>query len=175
MVWFFVLSCVLYAALTTWAVIVLPEGPIPTHWSGVGAEPADGWSSRGGAITVLVALGVFVAALFAAILVVFARSKTLAGLNVPHKDYWIRPENLPASRRRAITDMGLLAGAMMLYLCTVVVSIVQASHDPAARLPGWELLALGVWLTVTVAWTVWMVAVRWRVPPERRDEQPRRP
>lgn len=168
MVWFFALSCVLYAAATTWAVITLPQAPIPTHWSGFGAEPADGWSSRGGAIAFLVILGLSIATLFAIILVVFARSKTLAGLNVPDKEYWIRPENLPAARRRALTDMGLFSGVMMLYLCTIVVSIVQSSRDPLGRSTGWEPFAFAAWLAATIAWTVWMVRVRWRVPPEQR-------
>lgn len=165
LVWLFVLTCVLYAAATAWAAISLPQGPIPTHWSGFGDVPADGWSSRSETIWLLVGIGAVMAAIIAGIIALFVRFDSLPGLNVPNKEYWIRPENLPQARARAIADVAGIGAATMALMITVSISIVQASHDSAGRSPGWIGILFAVWFVAVIGWTVWMVTKRWAIPP----------
>lgn len=165
-VWLFVLTCVIYAMATVWASIALPQGQIPSHWSSLGSSPADGWSSRSGAIGFMAGMGVLVGGMFAAILVLFTRFDTLPGLNVPNKEFWTRPENLPEARRRAIGDMAGFGAATMVLMIDMVVQIVLASHDPQGRTPSWAGVVFGAWLLYVIPWTVWMATKRWAIPPE---------
>ena len=166
-VWLFALTCVLYAAATVWAAVSLPEGPIPTHWSGLGAgAEADGWSSRAGAIWFMAGMGLFTAGMFAGILVMFARYDSLPGLNIPNKEYWTRPENLPEARRRAIGDLGGFGAATMVLMIDLVVSIVLASNDPAGRGPSWSGVVFVLWFAYAMFWAFWTATKRWRIPPE---------
>lgn len=161
----FAFSCLVYAAATWWASVALPEGPIPTHWSGFGGAPADGWSSRSGAMWFLAGLGVFLGGMFAGFIALFLKFDSLPGLNVPNKEYWLKPENLPEARRRSISAMAQFGWVTMLWMATIPIAIVQAAQTPDGRSPGWDGAVFALWCVFMVVWTIRMITA-WRIPPQ---------
>lgn len=156
----------LYAGLVVWAARVLPER-VPAHWSGTGAP--DRWGSRTEAIVMLVVLGVVMVGIFGVAIVAIPRARSLTWVNLPNKWYWTRPEHASRTARMLAVDLGVLGCLALVFCCGVPVAIVGATHSPAAALPSWALPGFIAWLVLILGYALWMVVVRWRVPPEARD------
>ncbi len=159
---FWTLSTV-YAALVVWAASVLPDR-VPAHWGTSG--PPDRWGNRAEAIIMLVVLGVVMVGLFGSLIVFVPRSRSLTWINVPGKWYWQRPENLPRAMQMVAVDMAVIGCLSMAFCCVVPVMIVQASQTPDAALPSWSTAAFIAFIALIIGYSVWMVAGRWRVPPD---------
>ncbi|OFE16645.1 hypothetical protein BA895_03400 [Humibacillus sp. DSM 29435] len=157
---FWVLVAV-YFALVVWSAFALPDR-VPMHWSG--AAGPDEWGSRTAAVIMLTGLGLIMVAIFGTLLVAIPRSRSLTWVNLPHKAYWQRPENLPRAVDRVATDLAVIGALTMAMICAVPVAIVAATSRPDASLPGWALAVIIGWLVLLTGYLVWMVAVRWRVP-----------
>jgi hypothetical protein len=154
-----------YAGLVVWAAGVLPER-VPAHWSGTG--PPDRWGRRAETVVMLVVLGVIMVGVFALILVLIPRSRSLAWVNLPSKWYWEQPERLPETLHRIKVDLGVLGCLAVAFSCAVPITIVDATLSPDAALPAWSVWWFAVWLALFLGYTVWMVVVRYRVPPDGR-------
>lgn len=159
--WFLVGGVAFVLALA-YAWISLPEGRVPTHWSGTGAP--DGWSTKGAFVLQFGAIGVGVSALMLGIAWWFSRSTTLSGLNVPNKEYWTRPENLDRARDMAVDLMFEITGITLLFMATLPPAIVVAARDPRHELPWWSLVAVFAFIIGTLLWVV-LILRRWRPPP----------
>jgi uncharacterized membrane protein len=154
-----------YAGLVVWAAGVLPER-VPMHWSGTG--PPDRWGSRTETTVMLVVLGVIMVGTFGLMLVFIPRSRSLAWVNLPNKWYWEQPERLPETFHRIKVDLGVLGCLAVAFSGVVPLTIVEATLSDEAVLPAWSVAAFVGWLALFLGYTIWMVVVRYRVPPEAR-------
>lgn len=157
-----VVGVVALLASLGYAWTALPDGPVPTHW-GAGDAP-DGWQDRDAFILTFLAIGLGTAAVLFAFAWYFSRSTTLAGLNVPHREFWARPENLAEGRRKAVLTMNEITGMTLLLLAVVPPGIVAATRDPGHELPWWVMAAVGVFLGATLVWVVFIFR-RFDLPP----------
>ncbi|EWT06104.1 hypothetical protein N864_24165 [Intrasporangium chromatireducens Q5-1] len=153
---------VLYAALVVWAALVLPDR-VPAHWGS--AAPPDRWAGRTETIVMFALLGIVMVGIFAVLLALVSRNSSLTWVNLPNKQFWQRPENLPSARRRLAVDVTVLGCLAVAFSCAVPVSVVLASHTPGGALPSWTAPVLVAWVCLTLGYSIWMSTVRWRVPP----------
>jgi uncharacterized membrane protein len=126
----FLLSLLLFAGAVVWAAIVLPDR-VPVHWGSGGA--ADRVVSRDRAVAELVVIGAALALLLGGAAALVTRLP-MSWINVPHKEYWSRPENRPELHRRLATDLWVIATATLLLLVVIVVQVVLVADDPDPRL-----------------------------------------
>lgn len=155
-------SVAVYAAVVAWAGTVLPDR-VPLHW-GASSE-SDRWGSRTEAVLTFAALGVFLTAMFVAMAWVGARA-SMSWLNIPHKDYWTQPEREATTRHRVVDDIAWIGVLSMVFIWALPIVTVQAARDPSHALPAWFFVVLVAWLVALLGYCVWMVAVRWKVPPQ---------
>ncbi|MGY1914726.1 DUF1648 domain-containing protein [Blastococcus sp. SYSU DS0973] len=156
----FAASAVLYAAVWAWSWTRLPER-VPTHFA-AGGEPDD-WSSRAAALWFSGLLGLGMVLLFAG-LVQLVRRAPAAMVDVPHPEYWKRPENLGRLREIAVADLWLLGAWTLLLLTAVDWLVVRAATAEDPALGPWPLLLVGGYLVVVLGRVVWMVTRRYAVP-----------
>ena len=137
---------------------VLPER-VATHF-GVGNE-ANGWMSRNGYVSFILAFTVGVVAFL-----VFVTGALLARFphwtNVPNRDYWLAPE------RRA-ESLGYLAahGKRLAYLIVVMMlgmhyTILVANQMQPPRLPGSIFTSILISFVLALLW--WIVRLYRRFP-----------
>lgn len=118
----------------------LPTGRIPIHFT-AGGTP-DGWGTRTELLGLLLPLTAALAWLMG-----WLASRTLTMswvyLNVPHKQYWSRPENEARARARLQED-GYLIAAGTMWLMTLLPVAVASSVRRAAETgtSGWWDMAL---------------------------------
>ncbi len=156
-----VYGLVLVARVITiaWAAVMLPDR-VASHFGASGA--ANGWMSRSGylafdiGITALMMLG-------------FPMLRSLAngsgaGVNIPNKDYWFRPENRETLKRLLTGDLVFIACATGLLLTWLTVSVVIANRQPVPSLGSWSLLVVSAFVLVILARAAWMVVSRYKVP-----------
>ncbi len=142
-----------------WAAVMLPDR-VATHFDGAGV--ANGWMTRGGyltfdiGITALMVLGIPMLRSLA--------NGSGAGVNIPNRDYWFRPENRETLKRLLTGDLVFIASATGLLLTWLTVSVVIANQQPEPSLGSWSLLVVGAFVLAVVGRTVWMVVSRYRVP-----------
>lgn len=151
-----------YLALVAWAATVLPER-VPMHWSGSGGP--DRWGGRTEAVVMLLLVGILLGGVFGALLHVIPRSRSLTWVNVPNKAYWSQPEHVPRALEMTVVDLGVIGSLTMAFLWAIPVSIVQATERADAALPAWLTPVLVGWLVLVGAYLVWLMTVRWRIPP----------
>lgn len=155
-----------YLAVLAWAMTQLPDR-VASHFDAAGR--VDGWSSRPGYLAFGLGIGVFVLAGLPLLTRLLLRGSG-AGINVPHKDYWLdpaHPERRAEFARRFTDDMLVFTGATVLLLTFMHVESVWANRqDPPQSGPGmW--VALGVYLVVIFGWTA-VVALKRYTPPTDR-------
>ncbi|TFV45092.1 DUF1648 domain-containing protein [Blastococcus sp. TF02A-35] len=151
---------VLFAAAWAWALVRLPAR-VPIHFGGSGG--ADAWSSRTAALVTFAALGLGTAALFAG-LVRFLGRVPAEHINVPNPAYWKQPEHLGRLRRLIAEDMWWFGASTLLLLAVVLVLVVRAAGMDEPQLGPWGPAAVGAYLLVVIARTVWMVTRRYAAP-----------
>ena len=125
-------------------------GILASHFDGLGAP--DGWSGKDGffalnGVIVLMLIGMF------DLMPRWSRQDSRFGMKIPHRDYWLAPERIDATRaffRRQMLLMGIVHMALAIYVLQLV---ILANLQPQPRLhPSivWALaiyfLALAVWL-----------------------------
>jgi uncharacterized membrane protein len=134
----------------------LPD-TVATHfgWSGV----PDGHMSRGGYLTLYVAILVGVPGVVALLPPALARGAG-HGLNIPNRKYWLAPARRQATAEFLTSHGCLLGGVLALLLTSVHALIVEANgRQPIALNVSslWPVLLLFV-----VATVVWVVAFQRR-------------
>ena len=154
------MAVVVRIATLVWAVLQLPD-KIATHFGPSGA--ADGWGTRAGYVAFDVILS---AALILGLpmLVTLILAGSGVGLNIPHKEFWLREENRPLLRRRLTGDMLFIGGATGLLLSWIDIEVVRANTlaTPAMGASSW--IAILLFVVVVVGYTVWMATKRYAIP-----------
>ena len=137
------------------AVVLITLGRLPpvvaSHFDAAGMP--NGWSSRPAYALLLLAIGVVLPLMIA----VFIRSLTRQGparLNIPGRDYWIRPEHAPEAVRRVRAYMWWL-GCIMTGTALLIHLLVLAAHahQPPQLSTRGILLVLGAALLGIAGWT----------------------
>ena len=154
------MAVVVRIATLVWAVLQLPD-KIATHFGPSGA--ADRWGTGAGYVAFDVVISAaLVLGLPMLVRVILAGSGV--GLNIPHKEYWLRPENRPLLRRRLTGDMLFIGGATGLLLSWIDIEVVRANTlaTPAMGASSW--IAILLFVVVVVGYTVWMATKRYAIP-----------
>lgn len=146
-----------------WAAFNLPEH-IATHFGASGA--ANGWDTRGGYITFDVIISAAVVLGLPMLVGALVRGSG-AGLNIPHKEYWMRPENRPRLQRRLTVDMQFIAGATGLLLSWVDIELVRA-NALATPAMGSVWIPISLFTVAILGYTLWMATKRYDIPPGAR-------
>lgn len=125
-----------------WTAGQLPDR-VASHF-GPRGEP-DGWLSRR-AFVVVEAILSLVLLVGVPLLLVASAHGTGAGLNIPHADYWLRPENRAGLRDRLLVDGLLLATACALLFSWIDVAVVRANRLAEPRMPRSVWVAVGLFV-----------------------------
>jgi len=147
-------------ATLVWMVLPLPD-KIATHFGPSGA--ADGWGTRAG----YVAFDVIISAALVLGLPMLARlilAGSGVGLNIPHKEFWLRPENRPLLRGRLTGDMLFIGGATGLLLSWVDIEVVRANTLVPPAMGGTEWIPISLFVVAILGYTVWMATKRYAIP-----------
>src|SRR5664280_612640 len=147
-------------ATLVWAVLQLPD-KVATHFGPSGA--ADGWGTRAGYIAFDVIISAALV-LGLPMLVTGIVAGSGVGLNIPHKEYWLRPENRPLLRRRLTGDMLFIGGATGLLLSWVDIEVVHANTLAPPPMNGPEGTAISRSAVAILGYTVWMATKRYAIP-----------
>lgn len=144
------------------SLLILPER-IAVHF-GLGGEP-DRWASRE---TNLLFFVVFLVPMFA--LLWYSARLMLAvpakWINLPHKEYWLKPERRAEMRRmmeRLFHEFGIALFAFFFYIS--LLTIDANLSDPVRLNEALFLPGLVIFLAYTVYWTIKLV-LAFRVPPD---------
>jgi hypothetical protein len=160
----FLALCAAYAAAVVAGYALAPDR-VPLHFGLDGAADRTGTPEEWVLTAGLVGLGV---ALALGGLAAWVDRIPFDLVNVPHKDYWARPENTAEVRAMLRADAYRLGAATMALLCVVVVTTVLAarSESPSLGLP--FMVLLGVWLVSVLGWAFVGLPRRYAVPGARR-------
>lgn len=122
---------------------------VASHFSLSGV--ADGFTPRGAYTATMIAFVVLIPMLPAILPGALARNG--AGLNIPHREYWLAPERRAATLA-FVRGHGLwLAGALALFLGYAHGLTVHANaQEPPALSPGGIYTGLALFLGGVVAW-----------------------
>lgn len=138
-------------AVTLGSLPLLPDR-IATHFGARGLP--DDWGSKESNALLLVGVHTLLFALLylspRLVMVVPPRF-----VNLPHKEYWLRPENRPVTIARLSVHLGRMGTALFLFMLVGGVLVLQANLAEPVRLNMPLFLgALGVFLAYTVGWCV---------------------
>ena len=124
-----------FAAYVWFSAAQLPER-VATHF-GVGGEP-NGWMTRAGHVRFTLVAGVAIPAF---VLGVFALVRYCgdAGLNIPHKAYWLAPERRQETIAFIQRQGVWFAAVMIVFLAGLHRSIVAANVRSPVSLPPGEV------------------------------------
>ena len=98
---------------------------VASHFDGAGVP--NGWSSRSGYALLLLAIGVLIPLSTTALIRAVTRQGP-AGLNIPARDYWTRPENAGEAVRRVRAYIWWL-GSIMAGTALFIHLLVLAAHQ----------------------------------------------
>ena len=149
-----------YTVLVVWQAFALPDA-VPGQL-GAGGEVTR-WGTRGEHVAMAVVTGAGMVLLCGALPTALGRLPRRL-VNLPHKDYWLRPENWPRGRRMIADELGWVGAATLALVGFVLweVGNVALGTPP----PPWRLPA--VLVTFVVGALVYSVTMsrrlRWRPP-----------
>ena len=150
-------SVVLYAAFVALVLWTAPELPdrVASHF-GIDGTP-DGWMTRRGYLTFILIFGMALPLLITGI---FSLVTVLPDslVNLPHKDYWLAPEQRDNTRRYVIRS-GLWLSCMLLVLFAVThLQTIRANHSDPVRMTGSEVgIVLTLLLTGVGLWAFFFI------------------
>jgi len=160
-------SCLaVYCATLVYAWLRLPE-QVATHFNAGGA-PND-WMSRDGFLLFSAGMAIFLTAFFVG-LFYSVRFFPPSTLNVPHPEYWRRPENFPLACRKIYTWSFPITGISLLFLAWVNFSILSAN-----LVAGGPRLDMGGFFVAIVFFVgaflapVFVMCRDFRIPPAETD------
>lgn len=156
-----------YVGALAWVMTQLPAR-IASHFGADGR--ADGWSTRSGYLAFGVGVGLLVIVGLPLLSHLLLRGSG-AGINVPHKDYWLDPQH-PQRReefvRRFTDDMLVIAGATGLLLAWMHVETVWANRQDPPQLGSAMWGPLAVYLVAIFGYVAVIATTRYRPPRARR-------
>lgn len=138
---------------------------IPTHF-GAGGQ-ADGWMDPRGFV-------LFNAIFPALLLAVLLGTGLLVGrlparfVNLPHRDYWLAPERLAATRAKLLAHLAAVATLTLLLFAAIAEICLHLARTGGDRLPAAFFWALGLYLLATVGTVVSLLVTFGRAAPGRR-------
>lgn len=156
----FIASFVANLILAISSLVILPAR-VAIHF-GPGGAP-DGWASN--RTSTLLMLGihtlVFLSLYFSPRLLTAAPGKWV---NLPHRDYWLQPENLSQAVEKFSQRMWQFGTALFLFMFFVGLLTMRANLSNPVRLnEGLFIAGLVIFLVYTVYWTVALLRA-FRVP-----------
>lgn len=149
------------------SVVVGTAGGLPdrvaTHFNGSG-QP-DGWMTRANHVRFSLIFGFavpFIAPLLCALL---GRTSTGAGINIPHRDYWLAQERRSQTMSYLVRTALWYSVLMVLFFTAIHFSILDANRRRPPHLEtSHVLLIAGGFLIATVLWAWRLINHFRRVP-----------
>jgi uncharacterized membrane protein len=161
------LVLVVRVVTTAWAAVTLPDR-VASSFDASGA--ARGWTTRSGYL----ALDIGMSAVLMLGMPMLSRlaNGSGAGVNIPNREYWFRPENRFLLKRLLTGDLVFIACVTGLLLTWLTVSVVVANRQPEPSLGASSMLVVGAYVLVILARVVWMYVRRYAVPLGDRAAHP---
>ncbi|KRF16749.1 hypothetical protein ASG90_10915 [Nocardioides sp. Soil797] len=158
MIWFFRASVLAYFVTVVIAALNYPDR-VPVHFDASGT--ADRFQPREVAVLSMAAIGLGIALLLHLLIRVFVRG-SLTHLNIPHKSWWMQPQNSDRLRRMLATDLAWIGGCTMtLMTCMLAITVkVADDREPSMGAFGW--VALFGFLIAVTGQIVFMYTSRYR-------------
>jgi uncharacterized membrane protein len=131
--------------------VLLPER-VATHF-GLGGAP-DSWGSKefNLLLILLIEIPLFLMLLYAPTLILRVPAKLV---NLPHRDYWLRPENRGLVRAKVARHTHLFGTALFIFLTCVSVLVLHANLGEPVHLDEQAFLLLfGVFLAFVIYWCI---------------------
>ena len=157
----FVLVEIVVAAFILYTTGNLPEN-IASHFSGAGKP--NGFMSRAGYTRFMLVFAVGIPALVVCSISLVVRLAS-GSINVPHKEYWLSPENKASAiqfLQGHVAGLGILIASFMAYIHWL---LIKANSVQPPLLPNNLLFAgLGIFLVSMLLWALWLVVRFMRVP-----------
>lgn len=144
-----VAACVAYGILLLWQAFTLPDS-VPGHIDGAGNVTR--WGSRTEHLVLGGVMGIGMVAIFV-LPGLLADKLPTDMLNLPHKDYWTRPENWPTARRMLNEDLAWFGAATLVFVGVLMWQMGAVASGTAG--PWW------VFWVVTAAYLVGVLAHSW--------------
>jgi uncharacterized membrane protein len=148
------LFCVLAMGLVALVLVTFRRLPpvVASHFDAAGMS--NGWSSRPAYALLLLVIGILLPLGITVLITSLTRSGP-ARLNIPHRDYWTRPEHRQEAVRRVRAYVWWL-GCIMAGTAVLIHSLVVAAHahQPPRLGTGAFVLVLATVLLGIGAWTV---------------------
>lgn len=136
-------------ALYVWSSAGQLPNRVATHF-GAGGQ-ADGWMSREQHVQVTLLSGLLIPAFIVGLFSLMRYLK--AGINIPHKDYWLSPERQAETPAFFQRHGVWFAGMFILFLGGMHYTVVSANGRVPAVLSNNELVAVsGTFIACTVVW-----------------------
>ena len=153
-------ASVAYAIVVVWQAFTLPD-TVPGHMDAAGNITR--WTSRTAHVLMATGVGVLVVAVFLLPAALIKRLPT-SMLNLPHKEYWTRPENWPAAQQRLGDDLGWMGAATLAFMAFIMAQVAGATGGEAQ--PVWVFwVVTAVYLVGVLAYSAWMsLGSGWRPP-----------
>ncbi|MCB0364993.1 MAG: DUF1648 domain-containing protein [Bdellovibrionaceae bacterium] len=143
-----------------WQIHLLPE-KMATHFNWEGY--ADGYAPRD--VHMWMMLVVYGIMAFSFGLLPHVITKVPPSLvNLPRKDYWLAPVRVKATLQDIRDRMAWLGIVVFLFFMVVGHLVSEANKLSPPRLPDAFLWCLGIFLTITVVWSIRFIRDYYRVP-----------
>jgi hypothetical protein len=147
-------SAAVYGGAVCWAVSRLPEDGVALHVDTEGV--VNTYGSRADALGLFVTVGVVLIVL-AVVSVASAWWIPPKMINVPHKEFWTEPAQLPRLRQMLSWDLAVLFSLPLLTFSYLPVDITLTTLDPVGHGQFWFLLAIGLLVLAVPGYLVWML------------------
>lgn len=150
----FSLGCLGFLLFVGLSAPLLPD-PVASHFNALG-EP-DGWMSKGGYLLMTSIMGVALPLFLVGIMYV-TRFLPDWMINLPHKEYWLSPEQRPHTNAY-LMGLAFWLGSLVLGLMTGTHYLsIEANRSLPVRLPGTSfsvilacfLVGIAVWCIVLI-------------------------
>jgi uncharacterized membrane protein len=131
--------------------VLLPER-VATHF-GLGGAP-DSWASKEFNLLLILVIEIplFLALVYAPTLTLKVPAKLV---NLPHRDYWLRPENRALTQAKVARHAHLFGTALYTFLTCVSVLVLHANLSQPVHLDEQAFLLLfGVFLAFVIYWCI---------------------
>jgi uncharacterized membrane protein len=156
--------CAAFLLFLAYSAPLLPER-MASHFGGSGQ--ANGWMNRDTDLCILGTVGVGMPLLFF-ILGLVIRLVPDQFINLPHREYWLSPEQRAATSEFISRQMLWMGCLMILFLAGIHYLTILANRLTPARLPMDLFLALlGGFLAAVAGWVIHLIRHFAKVPPAR--------
>lgn len=149
-----------YAVLVAYQAFTLPD-KVPGH-VGPGGD-VTWWGDRAGHVAIASALGLSLFLLMWFLPRLIGRMPQYL-VNMPHKEYWLRPENLPRAQRMLADDLSWIGAATLAFVGYAMYEVGKIAGGVEPFLGAfWVVFAL--YMVGVIGWSLRMqFGSRWRPP-----------